>query len=115
MGIKISISNSKFNGSESFNRMKISGYSEENTEILLNGVDAVNSPMFNDLDVDLFCEKIQREDLAVHMSKEEYASLQQILKDHASKKTTLQRIAQHVCQFTQGVVSSLVADMIKLR
>lgn len=105
MAIEISITNSSFKDeSKVLNNMKAA--TDEDVKIRLEDITLErNVQMLNDLEIGVL---MQNEDI----SREEYFALQKIMKVKEEKSKYRNMILEHISTFSQGVLASVVANML---
>lgn len=114
MGLKFTLEGSTVSGSNIFT--KISGQIRDLTddaEIVIKGTHLTNSQLFSDLNITEFCSKVENQQDTPQMSKEEYASLQHVLKQRENKSAFSEALFRHLISFTEGVAASIVATCIR--
>lgn len=109
MNIKINIKNTKIQDSSI-----ASGIKAPVQGVTADMVDAeiIRTQLFSNISVDEFCSQIEQSQAVVQMSREEYTSLQGILKARNDRKEFIDGLVKHIHSFAEGVLASIVANQI---
>ena len=110
MNIKVNIKNSKI---EDSNIVTGINGPVENMVADINDTEILRTQIFNNINVDEFCSKIEQSQAIVQMSSEEYAGLQAVLKARNDRKRFLDGLVKHLQSFAEGVLASIVANQIQ--
>lgn len=109
MNIKINIKNSKLEDSNIASGIKAP---VQSVTADIEGAEIIRTQLFSNIRVDEFCSQIEQSQAMVQMSREEYASLQDILKARNDRKRFIDGLSKHLQSFAEGVLASIVANQI---
>ena len=110
MNIKINIKNSKIVDSNIASGIKAP---VQSVDADMEDTEIIRTQLFSDISVDEFCSKIEQSQAMVQMSREEYASLQAIMKTRNDRKRFIDGLMKHLQSFAEGVLASIVANQIQ--
>lgn len=110
MNIKIKIKNSKIEESSIASGIKAP---IQNVTADMEGAEIIRTQLLSNIDVNEFCSQIEQSQTMVQMSREEYASLETILKARNDRKGFIDGLVKHLQSFAEGVLASIVANQIQ--
>lgn len=113
MGIKINISGAKISDNASvLNHASIKSNEDVDIELQdfeING----QAVLLDNLEINTFLEELNQEAQKIDENSDEYLEIQEILKvKQWNKKDFIKCIAKHVGDFSQGVLASVVANLL---
>ena len=113
MGFKLTLEGSTLDGSSMFSGIsgQMGGLTDD-AEIAIKRSKITNSQLFSNLNISEFCSKLESQQETAPMSKDEYASIQRVLKKREDRRAFTDALYRHLISFTEGVAASVVATCI---
>lgn len=113
MGIEITISNTNISDNSSILKNTIIKNNDD-ISVKLHNLDVNGqATILENLEINLVLEELDRKAQLMDKNTSEYSSIQEVLKEEQwNKKSFAKRILEHLGEFSQGVLASVIANFI---